>query len=381
MKFIRNVKTRERVVDFLAKSVLIAFSALVCLWMISGARAAGAEITDIKQSEMADGSYAVDFLLSKAVGKDQISVDFQRNFIQLTMNGVTAYPARTTKLSDARMEKVFTYQYQPDVTRARLLLKGQASAIQSASSWDVDAQRIRILVKGAGGSAAKASDSIKARAAAPLDPDEEKMRQELIAGKPAAPVAATSASASVPAMKPATDKVIDQESLPVFGNNAPAKEKESGNPISRMITSLVLVLGIVAAGGLAFKKFAKNQGIQMPFQRQNGKMIEVISTQGIGPKRSIAIVKVLDQYMVVGMSGDSMCLLSNLGTNPNVEKFMDENSSGASFNSTFAGVLSGGVTSKAPVATAGIDAVVPRSSGEQGVRSAIKKRIEGFKQL
>src|SRR5690606_18148539 len=37
MKFIRNGRVRDKIVDALAKGILIAFSALVCLWMISGA--------------------------------------------------------------------------------------------------------------------------------------------------------------------------------------------------------------------------------------------------------------------------------------------------------------------------------------------------------
>lgn len=420
MKFIRNSKTRERVVDIVAKSMLIAFSVLVCLWMISGARAGGAEITDIRQEALDDGSYAVDFLLSKPIAKTDVAVEFQRNFIQLTLRGVGAYPARTTKLNHAAMEKVFTYQYQPDITRARMLLKGQASTIQPLSSWEVEAQRIRILVKGGDtAAAAVAADAVKTRASsvtaasvadAALEAEEAKLRQDIASGKGAlgagttvnaAPTAATTAApAPTNAAKP--EKPVDKESLPVFtgAGGTPATAKQASGSGSRVFTSLLLVIGLIAAGFLGFRKFAKGQGLNLNlgglgnlgFQRQQSRMIEVVTTQSIGPKRSVAIIKVLDQYMVVGMAGDSMTLLNNLGTNVNLDKYMDETSvgggTGPSFSSTFQGVLSGvggqgGVSAKDPLANINPEAsgTTAKTAGDVSIRSAIKKRLEGFKPL
>ncbi|RYZ95152.1 MAG: hypothetical protein EOP11_25370, partial [Proteobacteria bacterium] len=314
MKFARKSKARERVIDFLAKGMLIAFSALVCLWMISGARAGtgNTEITDIRQQELEGGNFAIDFLFSKPVAKEDVAVEFQRNFIQLTLKNISAYPARTTKLNHAAMEKVFTYQYQPDVTRARMLLKGQASAIQPFSSFEVEAQRVRILVKA--GALAKAGDSLKTRSAASVeaavDPEEEKLRKEIVAGQSsvAASAAAVTAAATATPVSAKADKadkaealgkpekVIDKESLPVFApHEGTMVKKETSGSGTRIFTSLLLVVGLIGAGTLGFRKYAQGKGINLnlPFQRQ-AKLIEVVSTTAMGPKRSIAVVKVLD---------------------------------------------------------------------------------------
>lgn len=424
MKFIRKSKARERVIDFLAKSMLIAFSALVCLWMISGARAGTAEITDIRQQELEGGAFAVDFLFSKPMSKDDVAVEFQRNFIQLTLKGISAYPARTTKLNHASMEKVFTYQYQPDVTRARMLLKGQASSIQPFTTSQIEAQRVRILIKD--GAVAKGNDAVKSRAAAAnapeagLDPEEEKLRKEIVAGQNnvAASAAAVTASTSFSAAGSSTgasaassssapaksEKAIDKENLPVFGaqEGTAAAKKESSNTGARMITSLLLVLGLIAGGTLAFRKYAAGKGINLnlPFQRQS-RLVEVVSTTSVGGKRSIAIVKVMDQYLVVGMGEGGMNLLKDLGANATLDRHVEESQAGLggpSFSSTFQGVLSGsqaaaGASSRdVSAARAAINAAASatddigpaggaRASAGESIRSSIKKRLEGFKPL
>lgn len=374
MKFIRNGRIRERIIDAVAKGILIAFSALVCLWMISGARAAG-DISEIRQQALEDGNYAVDFMLSKPISKDDVTVEFQRNFIQVSIKGVSAYPARTQKLKHSLMEKVFTYQYQPDLARARLLLKGQASSIQAQSSFEVDKQRVRILVKGETGTAAvETKDSIKNHAAAaddsaaPVDPEEQKVRNEILNG-------------SKPAATTVVAKPIDSESLPIFSGATTAAaistEKSKDSPATKIFAALLLIVGIIGAGSLGFRRFVQGKGLA--FQRQ-AKMIDIISTQTMGPKRSIALVKVLDQHLVVGMSGESMSLLVNLGANVNLEKFTDDigigPGSGASFTDTLADTMQGGpkftdssiITKKSPAL-------------DLGFRASLKKRLEGFKPL
>lgn len=395
MKFIRNGRIRDRIIDTVAKGILIAFSALVCLWMISGAKAAGIDIRDIKQHALENGGYAVEFVLSKNVDKGDVSVDFQRNFIQLSLKGVSAYPARTERLNHSLMDKVFTYQYQPDMARARLLLKGQASSVKGQSSWEVEGQTVKILIGGGSEKAAAATlkDSVKTKASAPTeretatsaDREEQKAREEIALGakgKKAADAAAASAAK-------AKEKPVDSESLPIFsgqstGAAAVAAKKEE-SPAAKIFASLLLVVGVIGAGSLAFRRFVQGKGIG--FQRQT-KMIDVLSTQALGPKRSIAIVKVLDQHMVIGMSGDGMNLLANLGADVNLDRFQDEamfgggsGGAGASFTDTLQGAITGGSSSGSAKGT-NTGSVTQKLAGmDMGFRASLKKRLEGFKPL
>jgi flagellar biogenesis protein FliO len=374
MKFIRNGKIRDRIIDTVAKGILIAFSALVCLWMISGARAAGVDIKDIRQKALENGSYSLEFVLSKKVAKEDVSVDFERNFIQLSLRGVSAYPARTEQINHGMMEKVFTYQYQPDLARARLLLTGPASAIKDFSSLEVNKNIVKIVVAAGGGQVVSTQqDNVKTKASAPLaketavaaDPEEQKMREEII-----------QETAGGAKAKKEEAKKQDSESLPLFsaqGPQATIGTKEKGSAAGKIFASLLLVVGLIGAGALAFRRFVQGKGIV--FQRQ-GKMIDVISSQSLGPKRSIALVKVLDQHLVVGMSGDGMTLLANLGNEVNLDRFSDDVGIGASFTDTLHTAITGGSAEKGTASSARREPVA-----DMGFRASIKKRLEGFKPL
>ena len=112
------------------------------------------------------------------------------------------------------------------------------------------------------------------------------------------------------------------------------------------------------------------------------KVIDVIASQSLGAKRSIALVKVLDQYMVVGMAGDGMSLLANLGADVKVEKYLDQiGGPGSSFLDTFEGALAGGPARSERSDVAGSNVSHKVAEVNLGIRGAIKKRIEGFKPL
>lgn len=401
MKFIRNSRFRDRIIDIATKTALLAISVLACLWMISGARAGTAEITGIQQGAAGSGEYAIDFAFSSPVAKDDVAVEFQRNFIQVSLKNVSAYPARTEKLSHPLLEKVFTYQYQPDLARARVLLKVDASTVENTATWEVTAKGLRILVKGSGEVIAKAAktgkDSVKSKAASTTKAKEEEtvsiagaaagsdedaqIVKEIVSGTKSLSGKDSKAEAKIDSK---LTPLANTEEQPIFtGQNGSISEKEAkskASPVARVLASLLLVVGVIGAGAIAYRRFVLGRG--MPFQRQN-RMIETITTQSIGPKRSVAIIRVLDQYMVVGMAGDNMNLLANLGTTVNLDKYDDIGTGasaggGSSFADAFQGALGG--ISAAPTATnriAETAAEAPRAD----FRSMIKKRLEGLKPI
>ena len=224
-------------------------------------------------------------------------------------------------------------------------------------------------------------DSVKSRAASTtkeqIEAEDDRLVNELIndvkLGK-----TETTASAALGIKDEKKSAPVNTEDQPIFGHQSAApvltaKDQTGSSPITKMFASLLMVIGVIGAIALAFRRFVLGKGISLT---RNGRMIEVIANQTMGPKRSIAVVKVLDQYMVVGMSGDNMSLLSNLGTNVNLDKFSDDLSSGsgASFSSTFKKTLDkDSFNDSAPVNF--------EAPAKPSVRDAIKKRISGFKPL
>ena len=402
MKFIRNARRRaqfrDQAVDLLSKVFLIGISVLACLWMVSGAHAAGAaSITAIKGEAQGDGSYAIDFDLSQKIPAENVAIEFERNFIQVSLRGVSAFPARTENINEGSFEKVFTYQYQPDLARARVLLKVAAATVKAKSTWQLTARGLRVTVKNAA-LAAAVSDSVKTKAAAAdssaSDADDERIVAQILAesksgAKPsllASPAAKTGEDGPVLQAKavavPATTAAgaaslaANEDQLLFAARPGDAKPKEGSG--TRVLASLLLVIGIIGACAVAVRRFTLGKG--NPFQRQN-RVIETISTQSLGPKRSVAVIKVLDQYLVIGMAGDGMNLLANLGSDVKIDKFLDRlDGPGTGFDDTLEGALAG-VTAAGKTDTAGPPLTHKNALKELGIRSSIKSRIAGFKPL
>lgn len=391
MRFIRKARYRERILDILSKALLIAVSALACLWMVSGAHANPASITGIKGQADKGGSYVISLAFSQKVPKENVSVEFERNFIQVSLKGVSAYPARTEALGHAPFQKVFTYQYQPDLARARVLLKGQAASLRDKASWEVTSEGLRIHVRGVQSAAAPvshATDSLKGKAASAsptpataVDSEDERLVQEILDEvKPGAARAATAPGTALADSK-ATASLEEQPLfLPKATAGAGVESRASEGSLGRVIASLLLVIGVIGLCAAGYRRFAMGRGGTI-FQRQP-RVIETIASHSLGPKRSVALIKVLDQYMVVGMSGDGMSLLASLGTDVKIDRYLDQvGGPGASFNDTFESALLGTMTpAKADSAGSG-SGITHKMAGGAGIRSMIKKRIEGFKPL
>lgn len=400
MKFIRNAKIREKVLDFLSRALLIGLSILACLWMVSGAHASQISITGIKSEPQADGSYKVEFSFSQRLSPQDVAVEFERNFIQVSLKGVSAYPARMENIKHSILEKVFTYQYQPDLARARVLLRSAASSIRDKASWEITPEGLRIVLKGGATTAESVTDSVKSKAAAAdvsltTGADEERIVEEILneskglkSSLKTSVVAGKSSSVEPALFSDKNDaKTLGDlsggasgEDQAIFsGKSAQDNGKRKTEGATRVLASLLLVIGIIGASAMAYRRFSLGKGIA--FQRQP-KVIEVIANQGLGPKRSIALVKVLDQYMVLGMAGESISLLSNLGSDLKIEKYLDQiGGPGGSFVETFEGALSG-LSGKTSSSDSVDENTVHRvAEPKVSIRGSIKKRIEGFKPL
>jgi flagellar protein FliO/FliZ len=375
MKFIRSGRLKDKVVEISTKGLLIAFSALFFLWMISGARAAAPEIRDISSLETETG-FTVEFVTSAPLKKEDLAIEFQRNFIQVSFRGVSAFPAKTVKLKHSPLEKAFTYQYQPDLARARILLSTQAKNLEKNSSLEIIDGKVRVnIVKSASTAAAaiqQKTDKVSQKSASAFkaeeDPAELKAREEIIK---AADTAGTTVSTNTSSDKPAPK--VESENLPIFtAQSAAAQEKkESSSTSSKILASLLLVIGIFGAGTLAVRRFVQGKGL--PFQRQN-RVIETISTQSLGPKKSVTIVKVLDRTLVLGVTGENINLLVDMGTNVSLDKYLDDSPAGASFSDALSSTLKGPVTSA-------FESLKPSEAAQSGFRAAMKKRLEGLKPL
>jgi len=105
-----------------------------------------------------------------------------------------------------------------------------------------------------------------------------------------------------------------------FGLRPPENKKKS-EPVSllssglRMVTTLSLVLGLIFLLFFGFKKYVlKNTAFG------GGKLVQVLSTNFLAPKKNIALVEVAGEILVLGVSDQNISLLTSIREPDRIEE-------------------------------------------------------------
>ena len=346
-------------------------------------RAAGSTALNIKQVQIGQ-SASVDLLLDGRISEGQIRTEYINDIIQLSLTDTNVYPAKISSVSGQELTKVFVYQYAPRLVRVRLTVKGRAEDYQGRISVRPNGKILSIAIGGSGSSdqvtskaaqVRKKADAPSAEAAGTNDAEERALLDRILsADKPTAkaePRKERTRLTSKPEQQPGSSMV---------------------SPIRAMVSFLGILL-LMAAAFFGLRRLSsvagkgRNGALSRLITRSLGKpakMIEVVATHYLGPKKSIHVVRVAGRTLVLGVSDGSINLITEFQGDaqpaealvPQTGDFLAalgeelaQESGGKPSNG--AGAVSAGPAIPATSATA------PRDRARDRIRS----RLEGMKQL
>ncbi len=363
-----------------------------------------------------DGSQ-VDLLFDGKVAAGQIQTEFFKDIVQISINDASVYPAKITSVSGMDLTKVFAYQYAPKLVRCRLSVKGKAEDYQRRVQVVPKGKIITVRISGGGASDEVAHSMAQAtredekvadhspagrrgqgeQAANEMSSEEKALLERVMKNEKPQPVQAAAPAANTASKREKGEKgKDDSEDLPIKASEKKlAGGKALPSPL-RSIGMLILVTGMFVGGALLFKKFKGGKlgalsnhkgfsGILGKFGKQ--KMIEVVATHYLGPKKSIAVVKIGGRQLVLGVTNESINLIASMPEQgeANVDDLALDSlgdsdpvldiglgfSKTASGKSAFADVLG---------AAANPQSAVPQTA-RSGVRAQIRNKIEWMKRI
>lgn len=104
----------------------------------------------------------------------------------------------------------------------------------------------------------------------------------------------------------------DENAEIIYSKNKGAEDKNkkagTGSTLFKMSYSLGIVLLIVMVLAFAFKKFTSG-GTRISL---GNKMVKVLNREYIGPKSYLAVVKVIDRYLLLGVTNENISTLTEL---------------------------------------------------------------------
>jgi len=343
------------------------------------AHADAGRLITLKQVQATDESQ-VSILFDGKISASQIQTDYFNDIVQLSLKDVSVYPAKISSVNSAVLSKIFAYQYAPKLVRCRFTVKGRAEALKDKLKIEANGKALTIRF-------------------------------------PAVPPAEAVAEKATPVEKPAdraseVPAVASSESQPLdhVGRGKSVQPIAGGKPLPSpfgalgKLAAVLAVFGAIAIG--ASKLRNKNGKLMSALGKfangtlaRKGKMIEVVSTHHLGPKKSIAVVKVAGRLLVLGVSNDSINLITQIAegkSEADLEELLmsDDIKPEAAFSALLgaeqtrpagAGAASNAVAPKPlpPLAPASASpaVAVAASARANSARDRIKSRLEGLKQL
>lgn len=430
--------------------------------LFGSAATAATPVATLKQVNATGGKIELQF--DGKVAKPQVKTEFFNDVVQLSLTDVSVYPAKIAVLPEpqrsAGLLKVFAYQYAPRLVRCRITVRGKAENFKDRLKVVTDGKLITLKLEGAGGKdnagvAAQVSSGMRiapgtsgdrsplaqapvanagkavAATEATVDPKavlnevklndaDEKALLERVVSQPAPKPAAKAAKSA----KDVKDEDKNSDSLPV-SSAAPARgpEARGASPLPSVWSVLFKLLAVIGLfGGIAYavKKFGitgKNRPAWLgSLGKKNEAWVEVLSTHHLGPKKSISVVKVMGRVLVLGVTEESINLISQLSGDEDFDLDLSDLGLGpakaapaklatdagprlgpsapAVAPSAASAILNGtGATAAGPAVFAhmlGAETAKPAtatyaasasSSASSAIRDRIRSRLEGLKQL
>jgi flagellar protein FliO/FliZ len=273
-----------------------SLATVIVLFSVSSALAESNRLKEIKVISQDK----VEFVFENKVPTEQLKAEYFRDVVQLSLNDTTIFPAKIVSVGEDSFLKVFAYQYTPKLVRCRLTTKGESQGYKDRLKIEGDGKHVFVSLVEEKSVTREASKIVK-----------DTIGIQSAYAEAAAPntVATTHVDKS--------EKKSDIQPVKLTGG------KSYGSP-TRTAMALIFVLSLFFVAVFALRKAKKGKGLGSLLKKKDGKMIDLVASYSLGPKKSIAVVKIKNQLLVVGISDESINLITRLNHEGEIDQIESE---------------------------------------------------------
>ena len=288
----------------------------------------------------------IEVVFDTQVSRNQLQLEYFRDIVQLSIKGSVVYPSKMLTLSGEPFLKGFAYQYTPQWVRLRLTAaSGKADDLKKQIHMHISGKTVRLRWAKSDALVMSAAKPQVARAVDAPDEDRSAKQQELL------------------------NKILKESDKP----SAPTVKKPAprSNPLLGFAWLGVIALGMLVLA-FVFRRSSKSAHLKRWFLKntwiKDPSIVEVLAHHSLGPKKNISVVRVKGKTLVLGVTEDSISLISQLESDG--EGWSDP--SAQSFDST---LITQTLLPKTS-ATAAAKPVAPTH-----YRSQLREKLKGLKTL
>jgi flagellar protein FliO/FliZ len=237
------------------------------------------------------------------ISEQNVHLDYMLDGINVVVNGATAGKRRFKNISDETVKEVVMSNNNDGNLKLHVDLAKNLNArdFQKSTNYVIQTNQILIRV----GEPTVAPTAVTAAAGADQTGEliDKLMKQEDSTG--AVKVNSPNLSGVSKAAAASAD-----ETTPLFKSpQVETKEKSTSTLglIGRMIASLLLVAAVFGGGLYALKKWPGAKKLA-----SRNRMIEILAQHSLGPKRSVAVIRVAGETVLVGVTDSHINILKSL---------------------------------------------------------------------
>jgi len=336
-------------------------------------------LRDIKQ--VSKNEFRID--LDSRIDTKKVKVEYLRDIVQLSIRGLSVYPAKVVNPAQSEVSRVFAYQFTPELVRIRFTVPGKA-----------DAYKDSVILKGQGSTLRVRVNQPRIVKAKPAPKVKEKRNEDVVV------VSAAQAVNPEPLSKEETELLSKEIPRP---ESLPSPIKAFGWMMGCILgfAGIVLLIRMIYLRISSSSWFSGSgkmgQILEKVAQSVPGrnKPIEVLSTKYLGPKRSLCVVKVKGRTLLIGATQESINLIADLTEDESNEELEELAQSPSLITNTNESMGAGATVAGPAVFAKYLQAeskleekpapAISKNKSEKsvnpGIRDQIRRKVEGLKSL
>jgi flagellar biogenesis protein FliO len=356
-------------------SALQAITLMMLVMNTAGANRAAASSLTIRDIQVKNNQ--IEIQLDGVATKSSLDLDYVRDVVQFSIQNATLYPAKILHVEKQTFNKVFAYQYSPNLVRVRLSVDGKADDYRDQVKFSQKGKTITISfpqsvvhtaddaheksliarVLGTAQEATKNSAEVKT-AEKNADSNADKNNEKLAANSNQAVKVEALTDSGKAAQEKAMEKTtaaanaVLEEPKPhhLTGKTGSLGEtlgtKKNGQSPMRSFFAMFLVVGGLGLVLIYVKKRQKGgqakrvgdnwlSNLLPQNMRKSKSLIEIVGTHPIGPKQNITVIRIRGQQFVLGVTQDNVQLISQLDADDSDTDLLEDPAVAASIGKMF----------------------------------------------
>lgn len=257
----------------------------------------------------------------------QVSVDLINHTVQLNLPKTNFVQKKTIQpVKDQKIKSIYTYQAETGLVRSRIIYFSKHKSEGLAGKIKVESKDNTILVSIVDSAVAVPAKSAEALPLIPPNDLDSELARALESAAPEAGDAlmtvstkSSSAAADIVANElaesaaplaetPKSQSNLPEDKIPVLSADKSSAEKTSTkSPYWRMAASLVIIIVFAGALMMGAKYWTRNR-----VRVQDQTKIRVLTQHHLGPKKTLAIIQVAGESILIGVTDHNINLIKTL---------------------------------------------------------------------